>query len=141
MIRFTALPVLAVLSVLVVPAVAGANPGRDAILAELSAQAKDQASGFAGFDAGRGDVLFRHRHTGGKPATPACTSCHGPSPIQAGETRAGKVIDPLAVSRTPERYSDPEKVAKWFRRNCNSVLGRECTAREKGDFITFMTSQ
>ncbi len=58
-----------------------------------------------------------------------------------GETRAGKPIEPMAVSVTPDRYRDPKKVAKWFRRNCQSVLGRECTAPEKGDFLTLMISQ
>jgi hypothetical protein len=47
----------------------------------------------------------------------------------------------MAVSKTPDRYTDPAKVEKWFQRNCQSVLGRECTAVEKGDFLTFMTSQ
>ena len=41
----------------------------------------------------------------------------------------------------PARFTDPEKVAKWFLRNCTSVLGRECTAIEKGDFLTFMSAQ
>jgi hypothetical protein len=47
----------------------------------------------------------------------------------------------MAVSTTPDRYTDAAKVAKWFRRNCKSVLGRECTAQEKGDFLAFMISQ
>ncbi len=47
----------------------------------------------------------------------------------------------MAVSRSPERFTDPDKVAKWFARNCDTVLGRPCTAREKGDFITFMQRQ
>ena len=50
-------------------------------------------------------------------------------------------IEPMAVSVTPDRYTDPKKVAKWFRRNCKSVLGRECATLEKGDFLTFMISQ
>ena len=58
-----------------------------------------------------------------------------------GLTRAGKIIEPLAVSASPGRYSDSRKVEKWFRRNCNSVLGRACSAVEKGDFITFMQTQ
>ena len=47
----------------------------------------------------------------------------------------------MAVSVTPDRFTDLAKVEKWFRRNCNTVLGRECTPAEKGDFIAFMTSQ
>ncbi len=77
----------------------------------------------------------------GKSETPACTTCHTASPSKMGETRAGKPIEPMAVSVTPDRYTDPKKMAKWFRRNCKSVLGRECTAQEKGDFLTFMISQ
>ncbi len=77
----------------------------------------------------------------GKSETPACTVCHTASPLKMGETRAGKPIEPMAVSVTPDRYSDPKQMAKWFRRNCKSVLGRECTAQEKGDFLTFMIGQ
>ena len=58
-----------------------------------------------------------------------------------GVTRAGKPIEPMAVSKTPNRYTDHRKVAKWFRRNCKSVLGRQCSPREKGDFLTFMINQ
>jgi len=94
-----------------------------------------------GFSAERGRAFFLARHKGGKPATPSCTTCHTDSPLKAGKTRTGKVIQPMAVSKTPDRYTDPEKVEKWFRRNCRSVLGRECTPREKGDFLTFMVSQ
>ncbi len=94
-----------------------------------------------GFSAERGKAFYQARHKGGKPATPSCATCHTDSPLKAGRTRTGKVIQPMAISRTPDRYSDPEKVAKWFRRNCRSVLGRECTPREKGDFLTFMISQ
>jgi hypothetical protein len=47
----------------------------------------------------------------------------------------------MALSKTSDRYANPKKIEKWFRRNCKSVLGRICSAREKGDFILFMTSQ
>ncbi len=114
---------------------------RQALLDGFATQAKAADSGFAGFSASRGENLFRTSFAGGKPDTPACTVCHTPSPLKQGETRAGKPIEPMALSASPDRYGDPKKVAKWFRRNCKSVLGRECTAPEKGDFITFMTGQ
>jgi Domain of unknown function (DUF1924) len=47
----------------------------------------------------------------------------------------------MAASANPKRYGDEAKTEKWFGRNCNNVLGRECTATEKGDFITFMLAQ
>lgn len=118
-----------------------ANPKREAILADFATQAKAADAGFAGFDANRGKTFWFATQTGGKPDTPACTSCHTKDPKAAGQTRAGKDIKPMAVSKTPDRFTDPEKVAKWFLRNCKTVVGRECTASEKGDVITFLASQ
>jgi hypothetical protein len=120
---------------------AAADPGRDAILAALTAEAKKADAGFAGFSAERGKAFWSATHTGGKPDTPSCTSCHGPNPKLAGQTRAGKPIDPMAVSVTSARFTDAEKVAKWFGRNCNNVLGRDCTAVEKGDVITYLARE
>jgi hypothetical protein len=118
-----------------------ANAARDAILTNLYTQAKATDAGFTGFSAPRGATFYAATHSGGKPDTPSCTTCHSTSPHQAGKTRAGKDIAPMAVSKTPDRYTDADKVEKWFQRNCQSVLGRECTAIEKGDFLTFMISQ
>ena len=133
---------LAVLLAAAGPAVAAsAEESRAALLAGLAAAARAEDPAFDGFSAERGAAFFAARHVGGKPETPSCTTCHGPTPRARGQTRAGKPIEPMAVSRTPSRFTDPKKVAKWFRRNCRSVLGRACTAREKGDFITFMLSR
>ena len=87
--------------------------------------------------------LFFPRARGGSQSTdtPSCTSCHSTDPLNSGRTRAGKDIAPMALSKTPARYTDRKKVEKWFRRNCKSVLGRICTPLEKGDIITFMISQ
>lgn len=111
------------------------------LLDQYAQEAKSASPEFKGFAADRGQALFSSRHTTGKPETPSCTSCHSDNPSKAGLTRAGKVIEPMAASASPQRYTDPSKVEKWFRRNCNSVLGRDCTVREKGDFITFMLTQ
>lgn len=135
------LPVLAGLVLALIAAVAVADPGRDAILATLAAEAKQADPAFAGFSAAKGQVFWDASHTGGKPDTPSCTTCHTADPTKAGQTRAGKVIEPMAVSVTPKRFTDAETVAKWFTRNCNSVLGRECTATEKGDVITYLSSK
>lgn len=88
----------------------------------------------------RGQTLFMSQHTGGKPDTPSCTTCHTTNLKGSGETRVGKTIDPMAVSANPERLTDPDFTAKWFRRNCKSVLGRECTAQEKADVIAYLMS-
>ncbi len=125
------LPVLA-------PPLRAAQPG-PAQKAILEGYRKE--AGGVEFSAERGRKLFSERHVGGKPTTPSCTTCHTADPRNRGRTRAGKEIAPMALSANPDRFSDPKKVRKWFRRNCRSVLGRECTAQEKGDFLTFMFSQ
>jgi Domain of unknown function (DUF1924) len=120
---------------------ASSDPRRDAILADLLAQAKKDGPGFTAFSAERGAAFYKATHQGGKPDTASCASCHGSSPHEKGTTRAGKDIAPMAVSKSPARYTDKDNVEKWFGRNCNDVLGRACTAREKGDFITYMAGQ
>ena len=120
---------------------AWADPARDAILAQLAAEAKQADPGFSGFSAQRGAEFWATAHAGGKPDTPACISCHTRDPTAEGQTRAGKAIAPMAVSKTPDRFTDPAKVEKWFTRNCKTVLGRPCTAVEKGDFITFLSGK
>lgn len=70
---------------------------------------------------------------------PACTACHTDSPAQPGRHAiTGKAIKPLAPAANAERLSDPAKVEKWFKRNCKEVVGRECNAGEKADFIAFL---
>jgi hypothetical protein len=118
-----------------------ADPARDAIMATLTAEANKADPSFAGFSAERGKAFFEVKHTGGKPDTPSCTSCHSQDPTLPGETRAGKRIEPMAVSKNPSRFTKLDEVVKWFGRNCNSVLGRECTALEKGDVITYLSGK
>jgi hypothetical protein len=114
---------------------------RDELMAKYAAAAKDASAGFAGFSAVRGKVLHTRNFSGGKSDTPSCTTCHGSDPLAPGRGLTGKIIEPVAVSVTPLRYANPEKVEKWFKRNCTEVLGRECTPLEKGDWLAYMTSQ
>ena len=121
------------------PATADGSP--KSLLDFYANEAKASDLGFSGFSAERGEHLFRTHFSTGKPDTPSCTTCHTADATKTGQTRAGKDIEPMAASANPNRYSDQAKTEKWFGRNCNNVLGRECTAKEKGDFITFMLSQ
>lgn len=92
----------------------------------------------------------------GRPAQPAqgrqfftathgrewsCASCHGSVPVQAGKHAAtGKAITALAPAANPERFADTARTEKWFRRNCNDVLGRECTSAEKADVLAWLVT-
>ena len=70
---------------------------------------------------------------------PSCASCHTDNPAQPGRHAiTGKTIKPLAPVANAERLSDPAKVEKWFARNCKEVVGRECSAGEKADFIAYL---
>jgi len=116
-----------------------ANPARQAILDHFAQAAQASGQSFSGFSAERGHAFFLAKQRSGD--TPSCSTCHTADPRQMGRTRVGKAIKPMAVSANPDRFTDLAKVEKWFRRNCNTVLGRECTPTEKGDFIAFMSSQ
>ena len=135
------LSILVVAMTIITAGAASADPARDAILAALAAQAKAADPAFAGFSADRGGTFWNADHTGGNPDLPSCTSCHTKDPTAEGKTRAGKVIAPMAVSKTPARFTDEAKLTKWFDRSCNNVLGRVCTPTEEGDIITYLSGK
>ncbi|MFN4310359.1 MAG: DUF1924 domain-containing protein [Ferrovibrio sp.] len=131
-------------AVIILPlaALAAGNTERAAILADYAAKARAADPGFAGFSAQRGAALFRGSFTGGDARTPSCVSCHTADPRQPGRNaKTGRPIDPVAVSVDPRRYTDATQVDKHFTRDCKSVLGRDCTWPERGDYITFMMGQ
>jgi hypothetical protein len=104
-----------------------ATPGE--LLAGLTAQAGSVAV------AARGQEFFTKTH--GREWS--CSSCHGAIPTQAGKhASTGKTIAPMAPAFNAERFTDKAKTEKWFRRNCNDVVGRECTAAEKADVLSWL---
>jgi hypothetical protein len=83
----------------------------------------------------RGHQFFTIRH--GREWS--CSSCHGEVPVKTGKhASTGKTIAPMAPAFNPDRFTDEAKVEKWFRRNCNDVVGRECTPTEKADVLTWL---
>lgn len=127
------LPLVLSLLLLAPPALAQSTTPAE-LIAKYGGEAASEAS------ATRGQALFMASHTGGKPETASCTTCHTGDPKAVGQARTGKPIDPLAPSVNPERFTDLKFVEKWFGRNCNSVLGRDCTAAEKADIIAWLSS-
>lgn len=107
------------------------------------AQAATPAEQLAGYEAqagaaaqaARGQQFFSSRH--GKEWS--CASCHASMPGAEGKhASTGKTISPLAPAFNPKRFTDVAKTEKWFRRNCNDVLGRECSAGEKADVLAWL---
>jgi uncharacterized protein DUF1924 len=103
----------------------------------FEAAARDAVPGFSGFSAQRGEQFFKARHGNDW----SCTSCHTENPLGQGRhAKTGKTIAPLAPGANPLRFTDAASVEKWFRRNCNDVLSRTCTVREKGDVLQYLIS-
>lgn len=101
--------------------------------AELSARYSAEAAAPA--QPARGRQFFVSTH--GREWS--CASCHGAVPVQAGQhASTGKPIGAMAPAFNPERFTDAAKTEKWFRRNCNDVVGRECTAAEKADVLAWL---
>jgi hypothetical protein len=99
-----------------------------------------QQSASRPFSADSGKTFWTTKHTpvAGEPAR-SCSACHSADLKSASKhIRTGKVIQPMAPSVNPERLSDSRKMEKWLLRNCKWVLGRECSAQEKGDVLTFI---
>ena len=65
------------------------------------------------------------------------SSAHGEQFFNA-KHGTGKLIKPLSPNSFPERFTDQAKVEKWFKRNCNDVLSRECSAQEKADLLSWL---
>ena len=59
---------------------------------------------------------------------------------QGKHASTGKAIAPMAPAANPKAFTDAAKVDKWFRRNCNDVLERECTPAEKADVLAYLIS-
>jgi hypothetical protein len=102
-----------------------------------------QTQGATQFSAETGKKFWNQAFQSSQASQPrSCTSCHTADVRQYGKHAAtGKEIKPMAPSVMSKRLTNPKKIRKWFRRNCNWTLGRECTAQEKGDVLVFLKDQ
>lgn len=74
---------------------------------------------------------------GGKDLS--CSACHTDNPVNPGKhIETGKSIKPLAISANPDAFSDEQKVKKNFLTHCRDLYGRDCSAQEKGDYLTYL---
>ena len=122
------------IALLLIPAATAIAAANAATPSELLGSYRAQSGGAEAVPS-RGQQFFNTSH--GREWT--CAACHGAVPTQTGKHAAtGKAIAPLAPAFNPERFTDAAKTEKWFRRNCNDVVGRECTATEKADLLTWL---
>ena len=105
------------------------------VLASYQSDAAEITPNFQGFSAARGEKFFKVKHG----SDWSCASCHTENPVVTGKhAKTDKPIDPLAPSANAERFTNPKKIEKWFKRNCNDVLDRACTPLEKGDVLAYL---
>jgi hypothetical protein len=129
-------PSPAAVAVVAVLAAATAYAAPADVLREYESAARASAPAFAA-SAERGAQFFRSTHGGDW----SCASCHTQKPVVAGQhAKTGKTIAPLSPVANAERFTERARYEKWFRRNCNDVLSRECTPQEKSDVLAFLLS-
>ena len=69
----------------------------------------------------------------------SCSSCHTDNPAAVGKNiSTKKPIKPLAPSANSARFSDLDKVETNFEKHCIDVVGKDCTAAEKANYITYL---
>lgn len=125
----------AVLAVSVSAGTAGAGSTVGALLAEYG------AAGAGPFDPKAGAALWTRAFPSDDGAR-SCADCHTADPARQGRhATTGKPIAPLAPSAEAKRLSDRGEVEKWLLRNCKWTLGRPCTAQEKGDLLSWLSTR
>jgi hypothetical protein len=118
------------------PLAAQATPATDTLFQRY------QTEGGKAFSADTGKALWSQKQTGNGGKQHACTDCHGVDiTLDGRHAKTQKPIKPMAASTNSGRYLQEKKVEKWFKRNCKWTWGRECTAQEKGDILTYLLAQ
>ncbi|HPH08937.1 MAG TPA: DUF1924 domain-containing protein [Methylotenera sp.] len=89
-----------------------------------------------------GKTFYNRKFTlkDGKQA--ACASCHTSNPADAGKhIVTGKAIAPLAPAVNKKRFRSLDKVEDKFTEHCNDILGADCTAGEKANYIVYLLTE
>jgi len=69
----------------------------------------------------------------------SCSACHTDNPANVGKhNESGKDIKPLAPSANPARFADRNKAEKGFTKHCRDLYKHDCSAQDKGDFVTYL---
>ncbi|MEH6650983.1 MAG: DUF1924 domain-containing protein [Motiliproteus sp.] len=71
-----------------------------------------------------------------------CGSCHTDDlQTQGKHQKTNKPIAALAPSVNSKRLQKTKTIQKWLKRNCKWTFGRECSAQEKGDLLSWISQQ
>ncbi len=113
----------------------------DKAKAEAAAKANGKPFAVVPFSVESGRQIFLMTRTWEGDSQPACAACHTEDPKNAGKhIESKKPIKPLAPTANPERFTDVNKIEANFSKHCREVYSRDCTASEKGNFLTYLLS-
>lgn len=69
----------------------------------------------------------------------SCAACHTDNPANPGKhNETGNPIKPMAPAVNSQRFSSVNKSAAAFSKHCRDLYGKDCSAQDKGDFITYL---
>jgi len=107
------------------------------LLKEYKSQGADTA------DPAQGKILWQKTYiTQNESGQRSCASCHTQNLEKTGKhIKTNKEIKPMSPSVNPQRLTSLKKVNKWFKRNCKWTMGRECTAQEKSNLLSYIDKQ
>jgi len=131
----------------------------EALLRTYAEQARSADAGFSGFSAERGQAFYYATHPQPDGTEYSCASCHHQDPRKEQFAHHDKIpcrachfpsqhytqahtirrqLLPIAPVANDARFTDAARSDMWFAKNCQFVLGRDCTPLEKGDLITWL---
>jgi len=89
-----------------------------------------------------GKMFFNRKIKTANGKEMACASCHTTNPANAGKNiLTGKAIAPLSPAVNKKRFKDIDKVEEKFTEHCNEIIGADCTAAEKANYIIYLLTE
>jgi hypothetical protein len=135
--RKSAFALFLALGIASIPAQAD-TAGAEKLAAKYLAIAKTVNPALTGLSAEAGHSFYIKKFTvAGKDIF--CDSCHTANPAAVGkDTKTKKAIPALAPAVNSKRFTSLDKVEKNFEKHCIDIIGRDCMADEKGNFIAYL---
>lgn len=109
---------------------------------KYQAFAKTANPEYSGPSAVDGKLFFNRKIKGANGKETSCSSCHTQNPANEGKNVVtGKPIAPLSPNVNFKRFADVDKVEEQFTKHCNEVIGADCTAAEKANYIAYLLTE
>lgn len=114
----------------------------DKLAHKYTAIAISENVAFSGPSVVDGKFFFNRKIKVATGKAQACASCHTSNPADVGKHAVtGRAIRPLSPAINFKRFSDIDKVEEQFTQHCNDIIGSDCTAAEKANFITYLMTE